>query len=79
MHELLPLHQLDRGESAEIDQLSGRAEYVHRLEELGLRCGVRVEMVQPGSPCIIRVAGDQRLCFRDTKTLGIFVRPETKL
>jgi ferrous iron transport protein A len=72
--QLLPLHLLARGESAEIDQLIGQAEQVHRLEELGLRSGVRVEMIQPGSPCIIRTPSDQRLCFRDTEMFGILVR-----
>lgn len=71
---LVPLHLLSRGESAEIDQLVGHPEHVQRLEELGLRSGVRIQMVQPGSPCIIRTAGDQRLCFRDNETFGILVR-----
>jgi Fe2+ transport system protein FeoA len=72
--ELLPLHLLPQGQVAEIDQLVGKPDHVHRLHELGLRSGVIVEMVQPGSPCIVRLGG-QRLCFRQTEALGVLVRP----
>lgn len=73
MSDLIPLHLLSRGEFAEIDQLVGQPDEVHRLEELGLRSGVVVEMVQPGSPCIVGLAG-QRLCFRQNDAIGILVR-----
>ena len=53
MHDLIPLHLLSRGEFAEIGQLVGESEEVHRLEELGLRSGVMIEMLQPGIPCIV--------------------------
>lgn len=70
--ELIPLRLLRRGEVAEIGQLVGQREQVHRLEELGLRAGVPVEMLQPGTPCIIRI-GQDRLCFRDNETLNVLV------
>jgi len=70
---VIPLHFLARGEVAEIDQLVGQSDDVHRLEELGLRSGVLVEMLQPGTPCIIGLAG-HRLCFRHNDALGILVR-----
>ena len=73
MSNLIPLHFLSRGEVAEIGQLVGRVDEVHRLEELGLRSGVVVEMLQPGSPCIVGLAG-QRLCFRQNDAIGILVR-----
>jgi Fe2+ transport system protein FeoA len=60
------------GQVAEISQLLGVAEDVRRLEELGLRTGVRLEMVQAGTPCIVRVAGT-KLCFRDDDTLRVLV------
>ena len=74
MDELLPLNLMVRGQHALIEQLVGRADHVHRLEELGLRAGVSVEMLQPGIPCIVRVA-DQKLCFRDADLLNVIVRP----
>ena len=54
-------------------QVVGQPEQVHRLEELGLRGGTTVEMVQNGSPCIIRLAG-HKLCFRADDMLHVLVR-----
>ena len=73
MSNVIPLHFLSRGEVAEIDQLVVRVDEVHRLEELGLRSGVVVEMLQPGTPCIVGLAG-HRLCFRQNDAVGILVR-----
>jgi ferrous iron transport protein A len=73
MSTILPLELLSPGESATIESLHGDAETVHRMEELGLRSGVKVEMVQTGSPCIIRVNGC-KLCFRKSEILHIFVQ-----
>jgi len=72
--ELLPLNLLVRGQCALIEQLVGQREQVHRLEELGLRAGVPIEMLQPGTPCIVRVA-DQKLCFRNADLFNVIVRP----
>jgi Fe2+ transport system protein FeoA len=74
MHDLIPLHRLSVGLTASVGQLLGRPEQVHRLEELGLRGGVQVEMLQTGSPCIIRLAG-HKLCFRAEELLSVLVRP----
>ena len=74
MNELVPLNLLARGECALIEQLVGQADQVHRLEELGLRAGVSIEMLEPGTPCIVRVA-DQKLCFRDSDLFNVIVRP----
>jgi ferrous iron transport protein A len=72
--ELIPVALLARGQSAEISQLIGRPEQVQRLQELGLRSGVQIEMIQPGSPCIVKL-DEQRLCFRESDLVGILVRP----
>ena len=73
MHDPIPLSSLTAGEYAHIDQITGRPDEVHRLEELGLRGGAMIEMVQSGSPCIIRLA-DQKLCFRADELLSVLVR-----
>jgi ferrous iron transport protein A len=73
MSDLVPLGQLSVGESAEIEQLVGSCEHVRRLEEMGVRRGVSVEMVRRGSPCIVRLAG-QTLCFRAGDLLNVMVR-----
>ena len=73
MHDLIPLSLLTSGQSAHVDKITGRPDQVHRLEELGLRGGAAIEMVQSGSPCIIRLAG-QKLCFRADELLRVLVR-----
>ena len=73
MHTLIPLSLLAPGQRAEVDQITGRPDEVHRLEELGLRGGAAIEMLQSGSPCIIRLAG-QKLCFRTDELLSVLVR-----
>lgn len=73
----IPLGLLARGQTALVSDLIGAADHVHRLEELGLRRGTSVEMLQPGSPCIIRLAGN-KLCIRDADLFGVLVqRSET--
>ena len=71
--EMIPLQLLARGEFAEIGELVGKPDHVHRLHELGLSSGTIVEMIQPGSPCIVRMAG-QKFCFRESDSMGILVR-----
>ena len=74
VEDMIPLGFLARGQSGEIGELVGRPDQVQRLRELGIQAGVPVEMVQPGSPCIVLIDG-QRLCFRESELIGILVRP----
>lgn len=74
MHDLIPLSQLHPGQRAQIEAVLGPPEQVHRLHELGLRGGIEVRMVQPGSPCIVML-GDQRICFRSDELLRVLVKP----
>lgn len=70
--ELIPLRFLAVGERARIGQLLGRPQDRQRLEELGLRQGVMLEMIQSGSPCIIRFNGG-KFCLRDDDSFGVLV------
>jgi ferrous iron transport protein A len=72
MHHLIPISALLPGQVAEVRQIVGRPEQVRRLEELGVRDGVTIELVQAGSPCIVRV-GATRLCFRDGELCSVLV------
>jgi Fe2+ transport system protein FeoA len=62
MH-IVPMHLLNPGESGSILDIEGETHLVRRLDEMGLRAGVRVRMVQPGHPCIVALE-HQRLSFR---------------
>ena len=73
MVDVIPLMNLTEGCTAEVCQLMGCPEEVRRLEELGLRGGVEVEMVKNGCPCIIRLAGS-KLCFRGGEAMGVMVQ-----
>ena len=73
MYETIPLNHLNAGQTAQVEVVLGGVEQVHRLNELGLRQGAQVEMLQPGSPCILRLDGN-KLCFRADEMLSVLVR-----
>jgi ferrous iron transport protein A len=63
MSEIVPMSLLNRGESGCVHDIAGESQLVRRLDEMGLRTGVTVRMVQPGKPCIVAL-DHQRLSFR---------------
>jgi ferrous iron transport protein A len=73
MSEAFPLSMLPTGQRAWIDQLLGQPDDVHRLQELGVRVGSAVEVVQSGSTCIVQLDGT-RLAFRDHDGFRVLVR-----
>ncbi len=74
MDDSIPLEFLAVGQAAFVTAIVGHHDTVHRLDEIGLRAGIEVEMVQAGRPCIVRVGG-QRLCLRADELLRVLVRP----
>jgi ferrous iron transport protein A len=70
----LPLDMLRAGEWGDVTDIGGDAAWVCRMAELGLRAGCRVQMLQSGSPCLLRVAGC-KLCLRSDDSAQILVRP----
>jgi len=72
--EGIPLRSLRAGQSGRVARLTGNDELVHRLRELGLRVGARIQMIQPGNPCIIRLDG-QKFGFRADGAARVLVRP----
>lgn len=60
---MIPLENLRPDEVGRICDLDGDPQWVHRLEEMGLRAGVQVRMVRAGQPCIVQV-NHQRLSLR---------------
>jgi ferrous iron transport protein A len=73
MPESFPLQMLCTGQRARNDQLLGRPDEVHRLQELGMRVGAPVEMLQSGATCIVKLDGT-RLAFRDHEGCRVLVR-----
>jgi Fe2+ transport system protein FeoA len=71
---LLPLELLRPGEWAEVHEVSGEPAWVGRMAELGIRHGSRLQVLQPGSPCLLSVDGC-RLSVRGDCACQIFVRP----
>ena len=72
MPNLLPLELLRPGEEARIKEISGERLLVCRLAEMGLREGVLVRMVRPGSPCILAI-DNHRFSFRGDEAAAILV------
>ena len=75
MQDIIPLSLLGVGEAAEVFAVSGSGAHAKRLGELGFRRGAHVRMVQPGSPCIVRLE-NSNLCFRDAEVSQILVCAE---
>ena len=73
MPESFPLQMLPVGQRGRIDQLVGRPDEIHRLQELGIHVGKPVEVLQSGSACIVKLDGN-RLVFRDHEGFQVLVR-----
>ena len=73
MNEAIPLNCLKTGQSAEVSRVLGPVDHVHRLAELGLRCGATIQMFRPGNPCIVRMAGN-KVCLRADNGLRVLVK-----
>ena len=73
---LIPLGLLPAGYRAEIHTVVGQEEQSRRLQELGFRRGVQVEVLRSGNPCIIRL-DNSKFCFRDSEMSSILVRTGT--
>ena len=71
---LLPLELLSSGEWADVAEVTGEPAWVGRMAELGVRTGSRLQVLQPGSPCLLQVGGS-RLSLRGHTAMQILVRP----
>ncbi len=72
MSPSLPLEFVRAGEWADITEVTGEPTWVGRMAELGLRAGSRVQILQGGSPCLVKVNGS-RLCLRGEQAMQILV------
>jgi Fe2+ transport system protein FeoA len=71
---LIPLDMLKPGECAEVMEVTGDAAWVGRLAEMGIRTGCQLQVLQPGSPCLLQVA-ECKLCLRGCESSQILVQP----
>ncbi len=71
--DLTPLCMLRPGQTGRVGAIVGDAELVHRLHEMGLFHGAKVQMIRCGRPCIIGLGG-QRLGFRCDELASVLVR-----
>ncbi|MHC2070476.1 FeoA family protein [Bremerella sp. T1] len=71
----IPLSMVQPGSVVRISQIVGGCDDVKRMAEMGLQTGTEVEMLQSGSPCIVRV-GQSKLCFRQSDILNILVNTD---
>jgi len=74
--QTVPLELLAAGEHGIVVAIDGNETLIVRLQEMGLREGVQVCMVRPGSPCILEIQ-HQRFSFRfdDLATVLVEVVP----
>lgn len=72
MSQILPMQFLTPGETGCVLEVEGEKNLIRRLDEMGLRAGVEVRMVQPGLPCIVAL-DQQRLSFRGEEDAVVLV------
>ena len=63
---------LSAGEEGQILEIDGDRDLINRLAEMGLREGVHIRMLRPGSPCIVAL-GNHRLSFRADESAVVLV------
>jgi ferrous iron transport protein A len=74
---LLPVELMGSGEWGDVAEVSGEPHWVGRMAELGVRAGSRLQVLQPGSPCVLLV-GSSRLSLRGDLAMQILVRPVSR-
>ncbi len=68
----VPFSLLRTNEMGTVSDVFGDEVAVHRLSEMGIHAGVKVQMVRPGYPCIISVNG-RRFSVRLDNNVDILV------
>ncbi|QDT35793.1 FeoA family protein [Stratiformator vulcanicus] len=68
----VPLDMLRSGEAGQVTEILGDVGSVNRIEEMGLRRGTIIRVLQSGSPLIL-AHGNHRLCFRPEPSTTVLV------
>lgn len=77
MVDIVPLNLLQPGEQGCVLDVSGDAQFISRLAEMGLQAGTQVKMLRPGSPCIIDIH-NHRLSLRTADDSQVLVEVQRK-
>jgi len=75
MTTLMPLTAMAVGQSAVVAHIHAESALVDRLREIGVRPGAEIQMLQRGSPCVVRLDG-QKLCLRADELISVMVQAE---
>jgi Fe2+ transport system protein FeoA len=72
----VPVEYLPPESEGVVVDLCGEEKNVHRLEELGIRCGCKIRMLCPGETCLLAIEG-KKMCLRLGSCAEILVHPLT--
>ena len=72
MTQTVPLENLGRYAAGKVQQVDGDVPLVQRLAEIGFKVGSSLQVLRPGTPCLLRV-DNQRLSLRLERSLRILV------
>ena len=79
---ILSLSQMKAGEQGEVKELVGQGELCHRLSEMGITCGTRIEVVRfapLGDPIDIKIRGYHlSLRRREAEAIRVSLSDQTK-
>ena len=70
----IPITHLKTGQFAQIIQVDGYSNYVHRLREMGICKGTEIKIFQSGNPCIVCIEGN-KICIGFNNHSNILVQP----
>jgi ferrous iron transport protein A len=70
--QVIPLGSLEAGASGVVARIEGQPNLVLRLQEMGVRPGCHVRMIQPGAACVVAV-GNHRFGFRGADVAHVLV------
>ena len=74
---MMPLELVNPGDWADVAAINGEPSWIGRMAELGVRIGSRLQVLQSGSPCLLKI-GDSRLSLRPALGTEILVQPVGK-
>jgi ferrous iron transport protein A len=72
MRQMIPMGLLPAGACGTVVRIDGQPNVVLRLQEMGVRPGCHVRMIQPGAACVVAI-GNHRFGFRGAEAAVVLV------